>query len=109
MNIIINSLPPPKIIVVALKTQLDNLNIDKIHLQLKALEEDIKLDKNHELILTRDKPSDNSFLYRPKLFKNKFNSNRFKMNLRFQKHQANVVKYKYGKLGHIQKNCMTEP
>lgn len=52
--------------VVALKSQFENLNIDKLPLQLKALEEDIKAVKNHELMLTQDKSSGSSFPMRPR-------------------------------------------
>lgn len=39
-----------EIIAIVLKTQFVNLNMNQLLLQLNALEEDIKVDKNHELV-----------------------------------------------------------
>lgn len=107
INIILNSLSPSlRMTVLALKTQFGNLNIDQLPLYLKALEENIKPDKNYELMLTQEKPSGNSFLMHPRLFKKKFNRNKLKKDTSFQKQQVNIVKcYKCGKSGHIQRNC----
>ncbi|CAN6472123.1 unnamed protein product [Victoria cruziana] len=110
INTILNSLPPSwKMTVVALKTQFGNLNIDQLPLQLKALEEDIKVDKSHELMMTQDKSSSYSFPSRPRQFKKKFNNFKSKKNPSFHKHPANTVKcFKCGKIGHIQRNCRTK-
>ncbi|CAN6440078.1 unnamed protein product [Victoria cruziana] len=111
INIILNSLPPSyKMTVVALKTQFGSLNIDQLPLQLKALEENIKADKGQESMLTTGKPSNSSFLPRPRPFKKRFVNKKFKRGPNFHKHQPNTVKcYKCEKLGHIQKNCRVKP
>lgn len=80
INTILNSLPSSyKMTMIALKTQFDNLNIDQLPLQLKSLEDDIKADKKHELMMVRDKPSGNYFIAHPKPLKRKFN-NKFRKN-----------------------------
>lgn len=57
INTILNKLPQSwKITIIELKNQFGNLNINKLSLQLKDVEEDIKIDKNHKLILVQDKP-----------------------------------------------------
>lgn len=72
--------------------------------QLKAIDKDIKAEKNCKLMMAQDKAL-GSIPTRPKQFKQKF-YNKFRKNTCFQKHQANLVKYyKCGKLWHIQKNC----
>lgn len=81
-----------KMTVIAFKIQFENVNINWIPLQLKVLEEDIKANKNYELMMNQEKPSGNHIPCRPKPFKCKFN-NKFKNNISFQKYQVSIIKY----------------